>query len=598
MVPVPVRKDKLPCVTAPRKVWHLRPADPDAARHLARSAGVSEAVAQLLLQRGLTSAVDAKAFLDSPMTAWHSPDALPGVPVAADRLFRAAVDKKKVCVFGDYDADGVTGTALLLRTLHRVGAVAEFYIPNRLDEGYGLNVDALRTLKESGVETVVTVDCGITGCEAAAAAKDLGLELIVTDHHELGADLPCAAVLVHPRLPGSTYPFGGLSGAGVAFKLAWALAQRASGTEKVTAEFRELLLDNVGLAALGLVADVVPLRDENRVFVRHGLKRIATQPTVGLKALCEASGLGKDKPLTSEDVSFKLAPRVNAAGRLGCARLVVDLLTTTNPVHAKTTAEFLEEQNRKRQTIERAIASEAREMVRIHGYDKDPAIVLDAAEWHPGVIGIVAGRLAEQYARPVVLIARPTDAEVVGGSGRAGSDVPLHEAFAACSACLVSHGGHAAAAGLKLLSRNVPAFREAFVAHVGSRFPDCQPPPSKLLLDEELPLAALTLGLMKEIDRLEPYGAENPRPRFLAAGLTLDGEPKVMKERHLSFRVRQGQAKIRAVMWGGAERLDELKSGNGSVCLAFTPRVNEWNGYKNVEVEVVDFQPAASPTLG
>src|SRR5262245_7722928 len=429
-------------MSTPRKEWHLRPADPEAARHLGREAGVSEAVAQLLLHRGVTTSSAARAFLDAPMSAWHPPAELPGVEAAADRLARAAADGKRVCVFGDYDADGVTGTAILLTMLRRIGAVAEFYIPNRLDEGYGLNADALRSLKDSGVGVVVTVDCGITGVAEAEAARALGLELIVTDHHELTEVLPAAAVLVHPRLPGSTYPFCGLSGSGVAFKLAWALAQRASGTARVTDDYREMLLDLVGLAALGLVADVVPLRDENRVFVRHGLKRIASQPSVGLAALCAVAGLGKDKPLSAEDVSFKLAPRVNAAGRLGCARLVVELLTTANPGRAKEAAEFLEEQNRRRQAIERSIASGAREMIRIHGLDKDPAIVLEAASWHPGVIGIVAGRLAEQYARPGIAIARPEGEEVVGGSGRAGSDVPLHEVLADCSDCLISHGGH------------------------------------------------------------------------------------------------------------------------------------------------------------
>jgi single-stranded-DNA-specific exonuclease len=584
-------------MSSPRKEWHLRPTDPAAAAHLARTAGISEAVAQLLLHRGIATAAAAHAFLDAPMTGWHPPELLPGVPAAADRLARAVADRKRICVFGDYDADGVTGTAILLAVFNRLGAAAEYYIPNRLDEGYGLNAEALTALKESGVETVVTVDCGITGCAEAETARELGLELIVTDHHEPGDNLPCAAVLVHPRLPGSAYPFGGLSGAGVAFKLAWALARRASGAEKVTDDLRELLHDLVGLAALGLVADVVPLRDENRVFVRHGLDRIARKPSVGLAALCEAAGLAPGKSLSAEDVGFKLAPRVNAAGRLGCARLVVDLLTTTNPAHAKKTAAFLEEQNRKRQSIERAIAWEARELVRINGYDKDPAIVLAAAEWHPGVIGIVAGRLADQYGRPVVLIARPAGAAVVGGSGRAGGDVPLHEALAGCSDCLVSHGGHAAAAGVKLLAKDVAAFRDRFLDRVRTYFPGGQPLPPRLVLDEEVPLAALTGGLVKEIDKLEPYGADNPRPRFLAAGLTLDGEPKVMKDRHLSYFVRHGETRIRAVAWNAAERLEELTSAGGAVCLAFTPRLNEWNGYRRVEAEVIDFQPGAVPKL-
>src|SRR5262245_48026792 len=312
------------------KVWHLLPHDPLAVERLAAALQVSPIAAQLLLNRGFTERDAARRFLDSPLTGLHSPERLPGVSAAADHLYDAVKNKKKVCIYGDYDTDGVTGTAILWQLLQLLQVPVEFHLPHRLDDGYGLRMQPLRQIAQNGNQVVVTVDCGITAVEEADEARRLGLELIITDHHEYRDELPRADVLVHPRLPGGDYPFGGLSGAGVAFKLAWTLAQRVTGSEKVSPQLREFLLDAVGLASLGLIADVVPLHDENRIFVKHGLARIKVSPTVGVRALVESAGLVPGRALKAEDVAFKLAPRLNAAGRLGCARLVVELLTTTN----------------------------------------------------------------------------------------------------------------------------------------------------------------------------------------------------------------------------------------------------------------------------
>src|SRR5262249_12266680 len=262
---------------------------------------------------------------------------------------------RSVCIYGDYDVDGLTGTVILYQALQMLGAQATYYVPHRLEEGYGLNSEALRQIAGGGASIVVTVDCGIGSIAEAEEAKRLGLALFVRDHHEPKARLPEAAVIVHPRLPGATYPFGGLSGSGVAFKLAWALCQRASGAAKVTPQFREFLLDSVALAALGMVADCVPLLDENRIIVRHGLSRLRQAPSLGLKALRDVAGLGEKKNLGAADIGFAVAPRLNAAGRLGCARLVVELLTTPSRERAVDLARFLEGQNAQRQQIERKI---------------------------------------------------------------------------------------------------------------------------------------------------------------------------------------------------------------------------------------------------
>jgi single-stranded-DNA-specific exonuclease len=586
------------------KAWHLLPHDRDAVERLAAHLRLSPIVAQLLLNRGMAEPEVVLRFLQAPLNGLHAPELLPGVKEAAGLLFNAVKEGRPICVYGDYDADGITGTAILWGCLRLLGAEqTEYYVPNRLEEGYGLNADALRQIKAAGASVLVTVDCGIGSLEEADEARRLGLELIITDHHEFKARLPEVAALVHPRLPGHTYPFGGLSGAGVALKLAWALAMRACGSEKVTPKYREFLLDAVTLAALGTVADVVPLHDENRILVRHGLARLKQCGSVGLRALIEAAGLGEKSALRASDIGFRLAPRINAVGRLGCARLVVELLTTTVQTRAVDLARVLEQQNEDRQTLERKMLRQARELVEKEGHDEAPALVLSHPDWHPGVIGIVAGRLADQYGRPTLLIAPRQGNEEDGppvsqGSGRSIPGFALHEALQACEEQLLSHGGHKAAAGFKILPENIDAFREKFCAVVAEKFPVGTPTP-RLVLDAETPLSALTTGLLTEIDSLEPYGAENAKPVLLAGGLEIVGEPKLMGggERHMSFRVRQGNVTLRAVAFGMAERLEELLSEDRRCCLAFTPVLNEWQGYRSVEMHVVDFQAGAKANL-
>jgi single-stranded-DNA-specific exonuclease len=583
----------LPVVT---KTWRLLPHDPDAVGRLASSMNVAPVIAQLLHNRGLREAEAARRFLDAPLVGLHPPAALPGAEAAADRLWAAAQAKRKVTVYGDYDVDGVTGIAILMQALAHVGADVSFYVPHRLEEGYGVNVEALRQIAGGGTQLVVTVDCGITSCTEADEARALGLELIVTDHHEFKDQLPAADVLVHPRLPGGDYPFGGLSGAGVAFKVAWLLCQKACGSEKVTERLRNFLLDAVVLAALGLVADVVPLHDENRIYVRHGLHRLRQAPTPGLKALLEVAKLSEASTLRAEDIAYRLAPRLNAAGRLGCARLVVDLLTTPSEQRAHDLAEFLESQNAQRQQLERKIVAQARHLVETDPLHDGAALVLAGDDWHPGVIGIVAGRLTDLFGRPALVIAR--NGEVAVGSGRSIPGFPLHEALCACAEHLLSHGGHAAAAGFRLLPERIDAFRERFCEYASGQFPG-GPAPPQLVLDAELPLSVLTPGLLAAIDRLEPYGSHNPRPRFLAGELQVVGEPRRIGggERHLSFRVRQGGTNLRTIAWGMGDRVEALLADGGRCCLAFTPRINEWNGYRNIELEISDFQAGPRPQL-
>jgi single-stranded-DNA-specific exonuclease len=495
--------------------------------------------------------------------------------------------------------DGVTATAILLNCLKLLGAHVVFHVPHRLEDGYGLNSDTLHKLAADGVQVVVTVDCGIASCAEAEDARRLGIELIVTDHHEPKASLPAAAALVHPRLPredGSPYAFGHLSGSGVAFKVAWALCKRACGSAKVTPPMRELLLDAVLLAALGTVADVVPLHDENRIFVRHGLARLRSKPSLGVQALLKCAKLDTKLNLGAVDIGYSLAPRINAAGRLGTARLAVELLTTTSAQRADALADYLERQNQERQTIERKILHEARELAARHA--DAPAFVLASASWHPGLLGVVASRLVDQFARPVLMIALRDGVPHGSGSGRSVPGFRLHEALQECTGHLVSHGGHATAAGFRIVPDAIDPFREAFCGVAGRHF-GARPPAHRLVLDAEVPLSALTFGLMEAIEHLEPYGSGNPRPLLLADRLQVVGEPRRVGggDRHISFRVRQNGKDVRAIAFGLGDRLDELMSAGGQCCLAFTPRLNEWQGYKSVEIEVRDFQPGPEACL-
>jgi single-stranded-DNA-specific exonuclease len=577
----------------------LLPHDPHATERLRAALNVSPALAQLLLNRGVDSADAARTFLHAPLVGLHEPQLLPGVEEAARRVNAAVRAGKRICVYGDYDVDGVTGTTILWRCLQLAGAQADFYVPHRLEEGYGLNADALRTLQRQGVQLLITVDCGIASVAEAKLARELGIELIVTDHHEFQAELPEADVLVHPRLEGSKYPFTGLCGAGVAFKLAWAVAQEFCQARKVSEAFRNFLLESMSLVALATIADVVPLLDENRIFVRHGLKSLKEAPSIGLKALLDSSELTKEKELHADHVGYRLAPRINAVGRLGQARLAVELLACTNEQRAADLARYLATQNEARQKLERRILHEANDLIAAQcDAANDPAFVLASAEWHPGVIGIVAGRLTERYSRPVLMVSlRDPPSQ---GSGRSIEGLNLKEALTDCAEHLLAYGGHAAAAGFRLDAGQLEPFRRRFLEAVGQRL-NGKSRQGTLLLDTEVPLAALTPGLIKGIAALHPHGLGNRSPVFLSTQLQLAGEPKLCGggDRHLQFRVKQDNGPaVKAIAFDMAERKAELLSAGGQCCLAYTPKRSEYQGMLYTDLHVIDLQAGPLPRLG
>jgi len=583
------------------KRWHIQPHDQAVVAGLERAAGVSPIVARLLAARGLTDAAAVKPFLAGTMADLRDPDLLPGVPEAADRILAAVRAGRRIVVYGDYDADGMCATAILLGCLEALDATAVWYVPDRLEEGYGLNARALDALAGQGAHLVVTVDCGIASVAEARHARDLGLELIVTDHHAFAAALPEAAVLVHPRLPGAAYPFGDLCGAGVAFKLAWAIATRASGARQVTPRLREMLLRGMGFAALGTVADVVPLLDENRIYVKHGLECLRTRGGPGIARLLELAKLGEKSQLDSEDVAFRLAPRLNAAGRLGQAACGIELLTTADDGRAASLATYLHELNARRETEERSILLAATKQARERfDPEADAALVLADRDWHPGVIGIVAGRLAERFHRPVVMIAQdPLQGRPATGSARSVPGFDVHEALDACRGHLVTCGGHAAAAGLRIDDRNIDAFRERFVSEVAARLPESLRR-AQLAIDGEATLAGLTLDTVDEIERLAPFGQANRRPLLCATDVRLAEPPRPIGggARHLAMNLVQHGAKLRGVAFGGAEWLDHLPPPGQPFHVAFKPKINEFRGRRTAEMEIVDWRPTGIEVSG
>ena len=461
----------------------------------------------------------------------------------------------------------MTGTALLYTGLKLLGADVGYYIPHRLDEGYGLSAETIRAKAAEKVDLIVTVDCGIGSVEEAALARQLGMDLIITDHHEPGPKLPDAAAIVHPRLPAGGYPFGGLSGSGVAFKLAWAICQQSSGAKRVGDAMKDFLLQAVGLAALGTVADAVPLVDENRVLVRHGLLTLAQRPTLGMGTLMKVAEIDKKKSLDCDDLAFMLAPRLNAAGRLGQPQLAVELLVTDRPDRALELAQYLDQLNATRQTLERSIQLAATKQAKEQfDLDSEPALVLAERGWHPGVIGIVAGRLADKFHRPVVLIAWDQMGIKPGiGSARSVPGFNLYAALAACDEFLISHGGHAAAAGLKIEEGKLPGFRAAFCEAAAAEL-GATPREGELAIDAEAPLSAFTLQAVEQIERLAPFGQSNARPLLCTTDVTLAEPPRTIGSggHHLALKLTQYGVTFRAVAFGGGDWIDELAVLRGS----------------------------------
>ncbi|HUT59202.1 MAG TPA: single-stranded-DNA-specific exonuclease RecJ [Phycisphaerae bacterium] len=565
--------------------WQVAPVF-DGAGELARQIGTAPLVAQVLHNRGVGTPEAARAFLSPKLTDLHDPDMLAGVPAATERIMQAVADGQRIVLYGDYDVDGITGLAILHACLRMLGAKADFYVPHRIDEGYGVHAEAIRGIVAGGAELIVTIDCGISNAEALAEATAGGADVIVTDHHELPERLPEAAAVVHPAL--GDYPNSDLCGAGVAYKLAWALARRHAGNSRVDEPMRRFLLDATSLAALGTIADVVPLLGENRALAAYGLRGLAATEHVGLRALLESANLTGER-LHSAHVGFVLAPRLNAAGRMGHARQAVELLTDAEPDRCREIARYLAQQNTERQRIEREIAAEAAERVTAEGLDRpeQASIVLASGQWHDGVIGIVASRLVDRFARPTVLICVHDDG-TAHGSGRSIPGFHLRDALAACREHLIAFGGHAMAAGLKIEPGKIDAFAAAFGDYARRHLPaEMLIPPVEI--DAQTTLAALGYNTVEQLERLAPFGQGNPPPTVALAGCQVLTAPRRMGRSGQTVALHLGQngASMRAVGFNMGELADHL-AGAARVDVAGEPCINRFNGTESVELRLKD----------
>lgn len=566
------------------KRWELRdtagsPSDPGMT-----GLQVHPLVLGILAARGYATPDEIRMFLSPALSDMLDPTLLSGMDMAVARLMTAHRSEDKICVYGDYDVDGITGTALLVSFLRATGFACSYFIPNRFDDGYGLNSASIEAIISLGAKLIVSVDCGITAVDEAALCRSRGVDLIIVDHHAPKEVMPDACAVLNPLQPGCRYPFKSLAGVGVAFNLLVALrsALRESGAFQVSAmpDLRKWL----DLVALGTIADVVPLTGQNRIYAYQGLKQIAEPSRPGIQALKRVAGI-REGSVSCGQVGFRLAPRLNAAGRMESAVPGVDLLMSESPDESLLIAEELDTANAERQAIERRIFGEAVALVESGGeYPGRCSIVLASAEWHQGVIGIVASRLVERYHRPTILIALTEDG-LGKGSGRSIPCFHLLDALADCSQHLLRFGGHRYAAGVGLKAADVPVFAEAFEAVAAGLLTESDLIP-RLTIDAEVDPGEVTKELALELKRLEPFGMGNPEPLLMLRGMTVV-ERRVVGDGHLRLRLTRDKHLLTAIAFNLADR-----ETSGAIDIAFYPEMNEWNGSSSLQLRVKDLRSA------
>jgi single-stranded-DNA-specific exonuclease len=569
------------------KRWAIEPADSRCAE-LARSLKTSSLLAQVLLNRGITDVSSGGVFLRPKLTELIEPEKMPGVEPAVARIRQAIKNGEKITVYGDYDVDGIAGVAILWQILTLLGGNVDYYIPHRIEEGYGLNSDAVRSLAKSGTKLLITVDCGVTAVSSAELAEQTGLELIITDHHQFGPQLPKSVAIVHP-VGDESYPNQESSGSMVAFKLAWAIANKFAAGRRLEPDLRQFMLSATSLAAMGTIADIMDLRGENRVLTSYGLKALPDCSLCGVQALLESAGLA-GQGLDSFHIGFRLAPMLNAAGRMGHARLAVELLTSTSRLRSMQIAEYLKAQNGLRQKCERRIFSQACEMVVERGLNHPDrrAIVLASPDWHSGVIGIVASRIVDRFYRPTIMF--NTENTYAQGSARSITGFDILGAISACSGHLIRFGGHKMAAGITLEAGKIDRFAAEFETYAGENL-DEENIVEKLHIDAQIPLAELRRETVTELQMLEPFGQGNPRPIFATNGVRLASVPRRVgsKGDHLQLVVTDNTNTVRCIGFGFGKfekKLLEKQFFN----VAYQPQLDNYNGNANIQLVLADIQ--------
>ena len=557
--------------------WIIEKENPKLRDKLAKSLQISPITAQILVNRGIENETEANLFLNCTLFDLPSPYLMKGMDRAVERIKKALKNNERIAIYGDYDVDGVTSTALLYSFLKVLKANVTYYNPDRLKEGYGINIDAVKKLAEQGVSLIISGDCGITAVKEIEQAKELGVEFIVTDHHQPPQELPQAVSILNPKLSECKYPGKEIVGVGVIFNLVIAL-RRALRDEGFFKNGEPNLGDYLDLVALGTVADCAPLLDVNRILVKEGIKRMQSPKRLGVQALKEASSIKGE--VTSYDLGFKLGPRINASGRMSTAENAVALFISENLGEARELAKELNEKNSNRQSTEGEIIKEAISLL-----ESNPAligtnsIVLASRNWHPGIIGIVASRIVERYEKPTMLIAITEDG-VGKGSGRSLEGINIYAALSECRELFLQFGGHEQAAGLSIREENVEKFREMFDKALENSEEQYE---KKLKVDCAIELDSLTDSLISEFELLQPFGIGNPEPALLSRTVEVVSQ-RIFKDKHLGFKVKKG-TKLFDAIWFNMKEPFTLPD---KVDMVFTPEFNKWNGKKEIRLRVKD----------
>ena len=565
----------------PRRWIMPLPLREDRVAALSASVGLPDDVCRVLLRRGVDSPDEARSFLRPHLSTLHPPLEMPGMASAVDRVERALVDREMILVHGDYDADGMSAAALLTLGLREVGGRVEAFVPHRRRDGYDLSDAGIKKAAELGASLIVTADCGVTASPAVAKAAAQGIDVVVTDHHRPGSEIPEAVAVVNPMLTGSRYPFRDLAGVGVAFKLLAALYER-------TGAAAPSLNQHLDLVALGTVADQMPLTGENRVLVRAGLRVLERTRKPGLRSLLASAGVAVDRQIEAEDISFRVAPRLNSVGRMAEADSGLRLLLASDPGEAERLAQHLEQQNAERRLTDARVYEDVAKQVRSRLREDDRAVVSWGDDWHPGVLGIVASRLVETYHRPSIVIS--FDGDVGRGSGRSIEGFHLFNALRECEPMLERFGGHRMAAGLTVRRDRVEELA-ARLQEMARRDLSDRKPVQELRLDLEVPMKRIGGDLLQRLGHLAPFGSGNPTPVLMVRGVALDRPARVGNDGgHLRFHLSGDGQRVPAIAFRMGRRLQEARSSE-LTDVALEIAENHWNGRREVQARVLDFRP-------
>ena len=556
------------------KKWEGYKVDEQVVSRIAKNHNVSELMARILTNRNI-SEDKIEGFLHPKISDLYDPFLFNDMDLAVNRIIKAIEDKEKITIFGDYDVDGITSSTLLVKFFGELNANVDYHLPNRLTEGYGLNNEAVKQIKDNGTNLLVTVDCGISGYNEVEYAKELGIDVIITDHHECPEVIPNCIAVIDAKRQDSTYPFNGLAGCGVSFKLIQAISIKLNLPE-------ETYLKYLDIVSLGTIADIVPLVEENRIIVRYGLEAMKRTENPGLRALINSSGI---KNLDSSAISFGLAPRINACGRMGQAELALKMLLTDSIKEAVDIASKLQEMNRKRQEIERNILQEAVEQIETEHLNKNKIIVVGKENWHHGVIGIVSSKITESYYKPSILVC--FEDEEGKGSGRSVDGFDLHSALTACSDKLLKFGGHEMAIGLTLARSEFENFKEAICKYAEDKLPDELLPTIKY--DAEIFCKDVTKETIKDLKLLEPYGEGNPAPLFVYKNVKVDSIRTLSNDKHLKLNIKDEHRIFSAIAFNMGEKKNSIQMGTKADILCAI-ELNVYNGIEMIQLNIKDIK--------